>query len=59
MAHKLGLQVIAEGVETQAQLDLLAGMGCDFAQGFLYSRAIPAQEFEQLLLASHFGDAQR
>ena len=59
MAHKLGLQVIAEGVETQAQLDLLAGMGCDFAQGFLYSRAIPAQEFEQLLLASHFGDTQR
>jgi len=59
MAHKLGLQVIAEGVETQAQLDLLAGMGGDFAQGFLYSRAIPAQEFEQLLLASHFGDTQR
>lgn len=59
MAHKLGLQVIAEGVETQAQLDLLAGMGCDFAQGFLYSRAIPAQEFEQLLLDNYFGDPKR
>lgn len=59
MAHKLGLQVIAEGVETQAQLDLLAGMGCDFAQGFLYSRAIPAQEFEQLLLDNYFGNMER
>ena len=49
MAHKLGLQVIAEGVETQQQRDLLAIYGCDYAQGWLYSKAVPADEFEALL----------
>lgn len=49
MAHKLGLQVIAEGVETEQQRDLLLAYGCDYAQGWLYSKAIPAEEFESLL----------
>ena len=49
MAHKLGLKVIAEGVETEQQRDLLAAYGCDYAQGWLYSKAIPAGEFEALL----------
>lgn len=49
MAHKLGLKVIAEGVETQKQLDLLAKMGCDYAQGFLYSRALAPEDFERLM----------
>jgi EAL domain-containing protein (putative c-di-GMP-specific phosphodiesterase class I) len=49
MAHKLGLQVIAEGVETAQQRDLLAGFGCDFVQGYLYSRPVAAEEFERLL----------
>jgi diguanylate cyclase (GGDEF)-like protein/PAS domain S-box-containing protein len=49
MAHKLGLKVIAEGVETQKQLELLVQMDCDYAQGFLYSRAVAPQEFESLL----------
>jgi diguanylate cyclase (GGDEF)-like protein/PAS domain S-box-containing protein len=49
MAHKLGLKVIAEGVETQQQLRLLAQMDCDYAQGFLYSRAVSAQDFEKLM----------
>jgi EAL domain-containing protein (putative c-di-GMP-specific phosphodiesterase class I) len=52
MAHKLRLKVIAEGVETQQQRDLLAAYGCDYAQGWLYSKAIPAEEFETLLLAT-------
>lgn len=47
MAHKLDLKVIAEGVETAAQRDLLAAAGCDFAQGYLYSRPVPAAQFEQ------------
>lgn len=49
MAHKLGLKVIAEGVETQQQLDLLASMGCDYAQGFLYSRALTPADFARLM----------
>ncbi len=49
MAHKLGLAVIAEGVETERQRDLLAAYGCDYMQGWLYSKAVPAAEFEALL----------
>lgn len=46
MAHKLGLKVIAEGVESEQQRDLLIRANCDFAQGYLYSRPIPPEEFE-------------
>jgi diguanylate cyclase (GGDEF)-like protein/PAS domain S-box-containing protein len=49
MAHKLGMEVIAEGVETRQQLDLLLAAGCDFGQGFLFSPAVSAEEFEALL----------
>jgi diguanylate cyclase (GGDEF)-like protein/PAS domain S-box-containing protein len=51
MAHRLNIRVIAEGVETIAQRDLLQMAGCDFAQGYLFSRPIPAAEFEKLLKA--------
>ena len=49
MAHKLGLGVIAEGVENSAQQELLIEAGCDYAQGFLYSPPIPPLEFERLV----------
>ncbi len=49
MAHKLGLKVIAEGVETEQQRDLLSRYGCDYAQGWLYSKAVPPEQFEALV----------
>jgi diguanylate cyclase (GGDEF)-like protein/PAS domain S-box-containing protein len=49
MAHKLGLKVIAEGVETEGQRNLLAAAGCDYGQGYLFSKPISSEEFETLL----------
>jgi diguanylate cyclase (GGDEF)-like protein/PAS domain S-box-containing protein len=48
MSHKLGMKVVAEGVETQEQLDLLKAAGCDYAQGYLFSPPVSAAEFEKL-----------
>ncbi len=49
MAHKLGLKVVAEGVETQEQHLLLRGMQCDYGQGYYYSKPLTHEVFEQLL----------
>ncbi len=48
MAHALDLNVIAEGVETQRHLDFLKKKNCDIAQGYLFSRPLPFQQFVQL-----------
>jgi diguanylate cyclase (GGDEF)-like protein/PAS domain S-box-containing protein len=45
MAHKLDLQVVAEGVETEAQRERLAAAGCDYGQGYLFSRPLPEAAF--------------
>jgi len=51
MAHKLELEVIAEGVETPEQRELLAAAGCDYGQGYLFARPMPAADFDLLLKA--------
>jgi PAS domain S-box-containing protein len=49
LAHGLHLKVVAEGVETQAQVDLLKDIGCELAQGYFYSKPVAADTIEQLL----------
>ena len=52
MAHELGIQVVAEGVETEQQRDLLLAAGCDYAQGYWFARPMSAPDFEVFLAAS-------
>ncbi|GGI53837.1 putative bifunctional diguanylate cyclase/phosphodiesterase [Oxalicibacterium solurbis] len=47
LTHKMGMQTIAEGVENDEIYNVLAGLGCDIAQGFAISRPLPAAEFEK------------
>jgi len=49
MAHSLSLRVVAEGVETKPQLQLLQDLGCDEFQGYYFSRAIPASDYALLV----------
>jgi len=49
MAYSLGLEVIAEGVETEAQRQLLLKKGCKYYQGFLFGKPVPIEQFEKLL----------
>ena len=49
MAHKLNMQVVAEGVENEAQLDFLCGLGCDSAQGYFFSPPLPTEKLLKYL----------
>ena len=51
LAHTLDMNVVAEGIETEAQLARLIDAGCDTGQGFLFSRPLPAEAAEKLLEA--------
>ncbi len=58
MAHKLQLKVVAEGVETSAQLDFLRDNECDFIQGYLFSRPLPLAELQIWLGRAHNAAAE-
>jgi EAL domain-containing protein (putative c-di-GMP-specific phosphodiesterase class I) len=49
LAHHLGMQTVAEGVENAVQVEALRALGCGFAQGFYFSRPLSAQEFSAML----------
>lgn len=53
LAHGLGLKVVAEGVETQEQLDLLRELGCDCIQGYFFAKPMPASDFVTWLDEGH------
>ena len=51
LAHKLGIRVVAEGVEAQQQGEWLASIGCDYVQGYQYYRPMTADALEGIVLA--------
>ena len=57
MAHRLHLNVVAEGVETGSQRNQLRELGCDYAQGYYYSKPIPDEEYEKLLMRPETNEA--
>jgi EAL domain-containing protein (putative c-di-GMP-specific phosphodiesterase class I) len=52
MAHTVGIRVVAEGIETAEQANLLRKWGCDEGQGYLFARPMPAGDFEAFVTAS-------
>lgn len=52
MAHNLNLQLVAEGVETKAEFNIIRALKCDRIQGYLFSHPLPVGEFEELLLTN-------
>ena len=59
MAHTLELMVVAEGVETREQLDVLRRTGCDRVQGYYHSRPLPALEFERFMRSFNSGTGKQ
>ena len=49
MVHDMGLKIVAEGIETKEQLDVLEELGIDYIQGYYFSRPLPAEQFLEFL----------
>ena len=49
MSHGIGMDVVAEGVETQEQLERLCDIGCDYVQGYYFAKPMPVSKYEELL----------
>jgi len=54
LAKALGLEVIAEGIETSEQLSVIRGLGCPYGQGYLFSRPVPSEEAVRFLETPRF-----
>jgi EAL domain-containing protein (putative c-di-GMP-specific phosphodiesterase class I) len=52
LAHNLDLRVIAEGIETAEQLNALTALGCEYGQGYFFSRPLPPDQIETMLHAA-------
>mgnify|MGYP000346864280 FL=1 len=49
MAHRMGMKVVAEGIENKQQSEFLCNHGCDYLQGYYYYKPMSAEEFSKLL----------
>lgn len=56
LAHKMGFKVVAEGVETEKQYKILKGLGCDYIQGFYFSKPLNKEDFEKYTLEKYRQD---
>lgn len=59
MAHRMGLQVVAEGMETREQMNRLQVVGCDYGQGYFLAKPMPVPEFETLWRTQRISDEER
>ena len=58
MAHEIGMKCVAEGIETEEQLDIMRHYGCRIAQGFLFDKPLPVDDFEQRLALGNYVERQ-
>jgi EAL domain-containing protein (putative c-di-GMP-specific phosphodiesterase class I) len=49
LGHNLGMKIVVEGVENNDMVELLASYGCDYMQGYYFSRPLPAFEFQEMI----------
>lgn len=59
LAHQLGMEVVAEGIQTAAQVKKLRSLGCEYGQGYLFSKPVPESEMEDLLAGAGAGEPSR